>query len=172
MTERLSTDCTGHYRHYKHNHGTLKGKVMENLRWHISKEISKDLLQPPYMYIHGRNFFQLSVPEWVSLITQLVKNPTAMQETYVRFLGQEDRLPTPVFLGFPRLVKNPHTLGLKKLIFFLSFILNEIIHLSAPTEYISFHWLLQSADPNLMLWCFTNIIPGYIIFYFYLCFFF
>jgi len=35
----------------------------------------------------------------------LVKNPPAMQETPVRFLGQEDsrrrnRLPTPVFLGF------------------------------------------------------------------------
>ena len=41
-----------------------------------------------------------------SLITQLVKNPPAMQETPVQFLGQEDpwrrdRLPTPVFLGFP-----------------------------------------------------------------------
>ena len=37
---------------------------------------------------------------------QLVKNPPAMQETPVRFLGWEDplkrdRLPTPVFLGFP-----------------------------------------------------------------------
>ena len=41
-----------------------------------------------------------------SPITQLVKNPPAMQETPVQFLGQEypwrrDRLPTPVFLGFP-----------------------------------------------------------------------
>ena len=39
-------------------------------------------------------------------IAQLVKNLPAMQETPVRFLGQEDplekdRLPTPVFLGFP-----------------------------------------------------------------------
>ena len=37
---------------------------------------------------------------------QLVKNPPAVQETPVRFLGQEDpwrrdRLPTPVFWGFP-----------------------------------------------------------------------
>ena len=44
--------------------------------------------------------------EWASLIAQLVKNPPAMQETPVRFLGQEDplrrdRLPTPLFLGFP-----------------------------------------------------------------------
>ena len=39
-------------------------------------------------------------------IAQLVKNPPAMQETWVQFLGQEDpwrrdRLLTPVFLGFP-----------------------------------------------------------------------
>ena len=43
---------------------------------------------------------------FASLIAQLVKNPPAMQETSVQFLGQEDllekgRLPTPVFLGFP-----------------------------------------------------------------------
>ena len=41
-----------------------------------------------------------------SLVAQLVKNPPAIQETLVRFLGWEDplrrdRLPTPVFLGFP-----------------------------------------------------------------------
>ena len=38
---------------------------------------------------------------WASLIAQLVKNPPAMQETLVRFLGQEDPIRnTPVFLGF------------------------------------------------------------------------
>ena len=42
---------------------------------------------------------------WASLIAQLVKNPPAMQETLVQFLGREDllekgRLPTPIFLGF------------------------------------------------------------------------
>ena len=41
-----------------------------------------------------------------SLISQLVKNPPAMQETPVWFLvgkilWRRDRLPTPVFLGFP-----------------------------------------------------------------------
>ena len=41
-----------------------------------------------------------------SLIAQLVKNPPAMQETTVQFLGQEDPLEKgqaiiPVFLGFP-----------------------------------------------------------------------
>ena len=43
---------------------------------------------------------------WVSLIAQLVKNLPAMQEIPVWSLGWEDplerdRLPTPVFLGFP-----------------------------------------------------------------------
>ena len=40
------------------------------------------------------------------LVAQLINNLPAMQETLVRFLSQEDplrrdRLPTPVFLGFP-----------------------------------------------------------------------
>ena len=40
---------------------------------------------------------------WASLVAQLIKNPPAMQETLVWFLGWEDplekdRLPTPVFL--------------------------------------------------------------------------
>ena len=43
---------------------------------------------------------------WASLIAQLVKTLPAKQETPVRSLGWEDplrrdRLPTPVFLGFP-----------------------------------------------------------------------
>ena len=41
-----------------------------------------------------------------SLVAELVKNPPAIQETLVRFLGWEDPLenggpPPPVFLGFP-----------------------------------------------------------------------
>ena len=41
-----------------------------------------------------------------SLVAQLLKNPPAMQETPVRFLGwkdnlEKDRLPIPVFLSFP-----------------------------------------------------------------------
>ena len=40
-----------------------------------------------------------------SLIAQLVKNPCEMQETLVQFLSlipwRRDRLPTPIFLGFP-----------------------------------------------------------------------
>ena len=43
---------------------------------------------------------------WASLIVQSVKNPPAMQETPVQSLvgkipWRRDRLPTPVFLGFP-----------------------------------------------------------------------
>ena len=42
---------------------------------------------------------------WASLIAQWVKNPPAVQEIPVRFLGwkirwRRDRLPTPVFLSF------------------------------------------------------------------------
>ena len=48
----------------------------------------------------------VSIKFQASLIAQLVKNPPAMQETPVQFLGWEgiswrrDRLPTSVFLGF------------------------------------------------------------------------
>ena len=43
---------------------------------------------------------------WASLVAQLVKNPPAIQETWVRsWVGKipwrRGRLPTPVFLGFP-----------------------------------------------------------------------
>ena len=53
---------------------------------------------------------------WVSLIAQLVKNPPAIQETLVRFLGQED-LSAGEGTGYPlqyswasllaQVVKNP-----------------------------------------------------------------
>ena len=52
-------------------------------------------------------FFEVTVyVKWAFLVAQLIKNLPAMQETPVQFLGQEDplekdRLPTPVFLGFP-----------------------------------------------------------------------
>ena len=43
---------------------------------------------------------------WASLIPQLVKNPPVMQETLVDSLVRKirwrrDRIPAPVFLGFP-----------------------------------------------------------------------
>ena len=49
---------------------------------------------------------QMQILLRASLIAQLVKNLPAIQETPIQFLGQEDplekdRLPTPVFLGFP-----------------------------------------------------------------------
>ena len=49
-----------------------------------------------------------------SLVGQLVKNPPAMQENLVRFLGWEDlerrdKLPTSVFLGFPGGLAGPES---------------------------------------------------------------
>ena len=37
-------------------------------------------------------FLPSSANVWASLIAQLVKNPLAMQETWVQFLGWEDHL--------------------------------------------------------------------------------
>ena len=50
--------------------------------------------------------FNNSIPHRTSLISQLVKNPPAMQETQFntwvgRICWRRDRLPTSVFLGFP-----------------------------------------------------------------------
>ena len=46
--------------------------------------------------VHSLNgFFQLGASlnlRWASLVVQVEKNPPAMQETWVRFLGQEDPL--------------------------------------------------------------------------------
>ena len=43
----------------------------------------------------GRSIFnnqKLGMIQWASHVAQLVKNPSTMQETPVRFLGQEDPL--------------------------------------------------------------------------------
>ena len=50
-------------------------------------------------------FFFFLIKVMPSLVARLVKNPPAMQETLVRFLGRKipcrrDRLPSPVFSGF------------------------------------------------------------------------
>ena len=37
-------------------------------------------------------FYRLCLPSWASLVAQMVKNPPAMQETWVRSLGWEDPL--------------------------------------------------------------------------------
>ena len=49
---------------------------------------------------------QVAAVYWASLVVQLVKNPPAMQETWFhswvrKIPWRRDRLPTPVFLGFP-----------------------------------------------------------------------
>ena len=43
------------------------------------------------------------INKWISLVTQMVKNPPAIQETWVQFLGRKilwrmEWLPIPVFL--------------------------------------------------------------------------
>jgi len=47
------------------------------------------------------------IADWASLIAQLVKNPPAMQETPLRFLGQEDLLEKGEASLVAQLVKNP-----------------------------------------------------------------
>ena len=73
----------------------------------VALNFHRKILSSPASFLLLKDIF--SLPPYIlrsSLIAQLVKNPPAMQETLVRFLGQEDllerdRLPTPVFLGFP-----------------------------------------------------------------------
>ena len=57
-------------------------------------------------YFSKKKTFKYYLNIRASLIAQLVNSLPATQETPVRFLGQKihwrrDRLPTPVFLGFP-----------------------------------------------------------------------
>ena len=49
------------------------------------------LLFIQFFYTEHFNTYR-KVNDWASLIAQLVKNPPAMQETPVQFLGQEDLL--------------------------------------------------------------------------------
>ena len=44
-----------------------------------------------YIYIHTHTL-DIYTYIWASLLAQLINNPPAMQETPVRFLGQEDLL--------------------------------------------------------------------------------
>ena len=54
----------------------------------------------------GEGLVYLLQYSWASLVAQVVSNLPTVQETLVRFwvwkiLWRRDRLPTPVFLGFP-----------------------------------------------------------------------
>ena len=64
------------------------------------------LLRPLVYSRCSTHSFDVNIAHGASLIAQLVENPPAMRETWVPSLGWEDpwrrdRLPTPVFLGFP-----------------------------------------------------------------------
>ena len=45
-----------------------------------------------YIYMHIYTYIHTYIHTWASLVAQLVKNPPAIQETLVQFLGQEDPL--------------------------------------------------------------------------------
>ena len=62
---------------------------------------------------------------WTSLVAQTVKNPPAVWETWVRYLGWEDPLdlpeqPTPVFLpgesSWTEEPGGPQSIGLKRIV--------------------------------------------------------
>ena len=59
-----------------------------------------------YMNVYTHTHIYKYMASLASLVPQLVKNPPAMQEMLVEFLGRNipwrrDRLPTPVFIGLP-----------------------------------------------------------------------
>ena len=69
-------------------------------QWTLSVGVVSYMVEITKLYIFGK------YPSLPSLRAQFVKKLPAMQETLVQFLGWEDqlrrdRLPTPVFLGFP-----------------------------------------------------------------------
>ena len=66
----------------------------------------KQLHKKPKHSFQNSNNSVIIISNWTSLIAQVVKNLSAMQEMLVWFLSREnllerDRLLTPVFLGFP-----------------------------------------------------------------------
>ena len=63
--------------------GSFQARILEWVAISYPRGLNKLLKN------HWLSFIRNS---WASLIAQLVKNPPAMQETTVRFLGQEDPL--------------------------------------------------------------------------------
>ena len=54
----------------------------------IGSKLGKGYVKPVYCY--PANLTSMQSTSWASLVAQVVKNPPAMQETLVWFLGQED----------------------------------------------------------------------------------
>ena len=77
----------------------------------LKAAFSRRVTPATHWHFHDQHHFCLmcraSYHIYTSLMAQLVKNPPAIQETPVRFLGREDPLEkgeatySPVFLGFP-----------------------------------------------------------------------
>ena len=95
---------------------TFRNILYRDLRSQRSVTVAVQLLSPVQLFAAPwtaafQAFLSFTV-SWsllklmVSLVAQMIKNPLAMQETAVQFLGREDplkrdRVPTPVILGFP-----------------------------------------------------------------------
>ena len=62
----------------------LKNKSQLSNTWH--------LVFHSRVIFNGSQKIIIVITIWASLVAQLVKNPLAMQETLVQFLGQEDPL--------------------------------------------------------------------------------
>ena len=56
----------------------------------IGSKLRKNYVKPVYCYISYLTSMQST--SWASLLAQVVRNPPAMQENLVWFLGQEDSL--------------------------------------------------------------------------------
>ena len=62
----------------------LKNKSQLSNTWHLVFHSG--------VIFNGSQKIIIVITIWASLVAQLVKNPLAMQETLVQFLGQEDPL--------------------------------------------------------------------------------
>ena len=85
-------------------HGILQVRILEWVAFPFSKGLPNPGIELRSPSLQA-DVLPSEPPGKSSLIAQLVKNPPAMKETLVRFLGWEDwrreRLPTPVF--WPRI---------------------------------------------------------------------
>ena len=73
-------------------HKKKKGNICQDFRQALTSQTNKSTLS---CFSYFPSAFPASVIfdfKRASLVAQLVKNPPAMQETLVRFLGQEDPL--------------------------------------------------------------------------------
>ena len=102
---------------------------------------------------------------WASLVAQLVKNPPAMQETWVQSLGWDDpwrreSLPTPIFL--PGEFHGLQSMGLQRVgqdwatfTFFCSYQASTHLRSSSTLEYelSRLIWEIHGTEESIWIWC-------------------